>query len=79
VNKVKNEPVALAAVLAPIVVYLAAALGFDLDQGTAATIAGAVLVIGGGVARSQVRTKRTLPNPDAVKAPPPETPPARAI
>ena len=75
-ESVKNEPVALAAVLAPIITYLAAYFGFDLEPATAASIAGAVLVVGGGVARSLVRTKRTLPDPDAVKptaAPPPAT------
>jgi hypothetical protein len=66
-DSIKNEPVALAAVLAPIIVYLAAYLGFDVSGETAATIAGAVLVVGGGIARSLVRTKRTLPDPNAVK------------
>jgi hypothetical protein len=53
-NLLTREPVAAAAVLAPIVVYLAAAFGFDVDEGTAAAIAGAALVIGGYVARRLV-------------------------
>jgi uncharacterized protein (DUF697 family) len=67
-NALKNNPVAIASVV-PIIVYLAAAFGFDVDEETAAGIAGFVLLAGGAVARQLVRTKRTLPNPDAVKIP----------
>jgi hypothetical protein len=67
-NALKNNPVAIASVV-PIIVYLFAAMGFDVDEDTAAAIAGIVLVAGGAVARQLVRTRRTLPNPDAVKAP----------
>lgn len=63
---IANNPVLIAA-LAPIVVYLAAALGFEVEEGLAATIAGVVLVLGGLLARGLVRTRRTLPDPDAVK------------
>jgi hypothetical protein len=66
-NKLANEPVGLAAVLAPILAYLLAAMGLDVDAETAAAIAGVVLVVGGAVARMLVRTKRTLPDPQAVK------------
>jgi hypothetical protein len=68
----KNNPVALAT-LAPVIVYLAAAFGLNIDEDTAATVAGGVLVVGGFLARQLVRTRRTLPDPDAVKAPPPKT------
>jgi hypothetical protein len=67
-NALKNNPVAIASVV-PIIVYLAAAMGFNVDEDTAAGIAGIVLVAGGAVARQLVRTRRTLPNPDAVKIP----------
>jgi hypothetical protein len=63
---VKNNPVLIAA-LVPIVVYVATAMGFNVDEELAATIAGGVLVAGSLAARTMVRTKRTLPDPDAVK------------
>jgi hypothetical protein len=63
----KNEPVAIGTVLVPLVVWLAARYGFKVDADTAIQIAGALVVIGAGAARAMVRTKRTLPNPDAVK------------
>jgi hypothetical protein len=64
---VKNEPVAIGAVLVPIIVWLATRYGIDMTAETASAVAGVVLVIGGAVARMLVRTKRTLPDPDAVK------------
>jgi hypothetical protein len=63
----KNEPVAIGTVLVPLVVWLAARYGFKADEDTATQIAGILVVIGAGLARAMVRTKRTLPNPDAVK------------
>jgi hypothetical protein len=66
-NKARNEPVAIATVLIPVIVWLAAYFGIDVSAETATAIAGAVLAVGGTVARAMVRTKRTLPNPDAVK------------
>jgi hypothetical protein len=71
---IATNPVLIAA-LVPIVVYLGTSLGFDVDEGLAATIAGATLVVGSLIARGLVRTRRTLPDPDAVKGdvPPPTT------
>jgi hypothetical protein len=62
-----TEPVALATVLAPLLTWLAARYGLDVTPEKATWAAGVILTIGAGLARSAVRTKRTLPDPDAVK------------
>lgn len=67
---VKTEPVALATVLAPLLTWLGARYGLDVDAEKATWAAGVILTIGAGLARSVVRTKATLPDPDAVKSPP---------
>lgn len=52
-NPVKREPVATAT-LVPIIVWLAAHFGFEVDAETATMVAGALLVVCQLVARSMV-------------------------
>jgi uncharacterized protein (DUF697 family) len=66
-----TEPVVLATVLAPLVTWLATRYGFDLTPTQATVAAGWILAAGSLLARSAVRTKRTLPDPNATKAAPP--------
>lgn len=65
----RSEPVLFATLLAPVVVWLAAYFGLDMDETAATQVAGGVLLAGSVLARSRVRTRATLPDPDAVKAP----------
>jgi hypothetical protein len=62
-----TEPVILATVLAPALTWLATRYGFDLTPLQATQAAGVILAIGSLLARSAVRTKRTLPDPDATR------------
>jgi hypothetical protein len=64
-----NYPVALGTLLAPAVAWLIARYlpGLDLTDEQATIIAGFVLAAGSALATRAVRTKRTLPNPEAVK------------
>ena len=67
----KSEPVLTATLLAPVLVWLVAYFfpGTDISSEQATIAATVVLAIGSAVARSRVRTKASLPEPDAVKAP----------
>jgi len=60
-----HEPVLTATLLAPLVVWLAAYFGFDLDEATATQIAGGVLLAGSLVARQRVRPLSKGPGPSA--------------
>lgn len=66
-----NYPVAIGTLLAPAVAWVTARYlpGLELSDEQATVIAGFVLAAGSGLATKAVRTKRTLPDPDAVKAP----------
>lgn len=66
----RTEPVLSATLLVPVVVWLAAYFGLDMDEQTATAVAGVVLLAGSLFARSKVRTRTTLPDPTAVKPPP---------
>lgn len=63
----KEYPVLTATLLAPVVAYLGGKLGLDLDDAQAAWLAGAVLAAGSTIATNLVRSRRTLPDPDATK------------
>jgi len=67
----RSEPVLTATLLAPVLVWLVAYFfpGTDISSEQATIAATVVLAIGSAVARSRVRTKASLPEPDAVKAP----------
>jgi hypothetical protein len=52
-RRLTREPVT-AAVLAPIIVWLGAYFGLDVDETTASQLAGAALVVAGLVARQSV-------------------------
>lgn len=53
-QKINTEPVLTVAVFSPIVVFLLARFGLQVDTETAASIATAVLVVGGWFARQRV-------------------------
>lgn len=53
-NPMQHEPVMTAAVVVPIVMWLALRFGVDMDIETATAISTAVLVIGGWMARQRV-------------------------
>ena len=65
----RTEPVALATVVAPLLGWLAARYGLQLAPEQATWAAGVILAAGAALARSKVRTRRTLPNPDATRDP----------
>jgi len=64
-SRIRTEPVLIGTVLVPVIVWLGARYGLDIDESTATNIAGVVLLAGGWIARNLVRTKATLPDPDA--------------
>ena len=68
----KSEPVLTATLLVPVIVWLAAYFfpGTEVSTEQATIAATVVLAVGSAVARSRVRTKATLPDPEAVKPPP---------
>ena len=51
--------------------WLATCYGFDLSPTQATQAAGVILAVGSLLARSTVRTKRTLLDPDATRVAPP--------
>lgn len=67
-DRVASYPVLTATLLAPLVAYLGGKLGLDLDDAQAAWLAGAVLAAGSTIATNLVRSRRSLPDPDATKA-----------
>jgi hypothetical protein len=54
-RRTPHEPVLTATLLAPVVVWLAAYFGFDMDEAAATQIAGVVLLVGSLFARQRVR------------------------
>ena len=68
----RNYPVVTATLVAPAVAWLAARYlpGLELTDEQATVIATGILAAGSLLATTAVRSKRTLPNPDAVKGPP---------
>lgn len=66
----RSEPVLTATLLAPVVAWVIAYFwpGTDVPTEQATIIATVILAIGSAVARSRVRTRASLPDPDAVKA-----------
>lgn len=64
-----NYPVVLGTLLAPAIAWVIARYlpGLELTEEQSTYIASLVLVAGSGLATRAVRSKRTLPNPDAVK------------
>lgn len=67
-DRVASYPVLTATLLAPLVAYLGGKLGLDLDDAEAAWLAGAVLAAGSTIATNLVRTRRTLPDPEATRS-----------
>ena len=63
----RNYPVITATLLAPVVAYVGGVLGLDLTGEQATQLAAAVLGIGSVLATASVRTRRTLPDPDATR------------
>ena len=61
----RNNPVITATLLAPAIAWLAARYGLDVTDTQATQVAAAILVAGSLLARGAVRTRRTLPDPDA--------------
>lgn len=67
-DRVASYPVLTATLLAPLVAYLGGKLGLDLDDAQAAWLAGAVLAAGSTIATNLVRSRRTLPDPEATRS-----------
>jgi hypothetical protein len=64
-RRTPHEPVLTATLLAPVVVWLAAYFGFDMDEAAATQIAGVVLLVGSLFARQRVRPLSKGPGPSA--------------
>ncbi len=65
----RHYPVLSATLVAPAVAYIGGRLGLDLDDEQATILAGAILAVGSVLATASTRSRRSLPDPDAVKDP----------
>lgn len=63
----RNYPVLTATLLAPVLAYVGGVLGLNLDGEQATQLAAAILAVGSVLATASVRSRRTLPDPDATK------------